>query len=158
MRGYRLKAIVLLVASFLCIREASADAARQVRIGGILWYTDYESAMKIARAEHKPLWMHFGENPGCFGCRNFAKGPLSDARLIRMSRDFIPVFVDTLHDDAMTQRFHENPGSYPVLRVLNLYGQDIAERLDGNAVLGNIPLKDVQKQLQHGLEAFGEGK
>ena len=35
-----------------------------VRIGGIDWYTDYDVAVKIARLDGKPLWLHFGENPG----------------------------------------------------------------------------------------------
>ena len=35
-----------------------------VKIGEVTWYTDYDQALKIARESHKPLWLHFGENPG----------------------------------------------------------------------------------------------
>lgn len=34
------------------------------RIGEIDWYTDYDQALQVARRENKPLWLHFGENPG----------------------------------------------------------------------------------------------
>ena len=37
---------------------------KQVKIGGIQWYVDYDAALKIAQKENKPLWVHFGENPG----------------------------------------------------------------------------------------------
>lgn len=35
-----------------------------VRIGRIDWYVDYDAAMQVARDTAKPLWLHFGENPG----------------------------------------------------------------------------------------------
>jgi len=36
----------------------------QVRIGKILWYNNYDQAMALARQQQKPVWVHFGENPG----------------------------------------------------------------------------------------------
>lgn len=71
-----------------------------------------------------------------------------------MSREFVPVFVDTLRDEKTTARFNENPGSYPVLRVHNLRGEDIAGRIDGNRVAGNIPLREVENQLVLGIGEF----
>ncbi|MEM9409737.1 MAG: hypothetical protein AAGA30_01405 [Planctomycetota bacterium] len=35
-----------------------------VKIGGIDWYQDYDQAMIVAKKENKPIWLHFGENPG----------------------------------------------------------------------------------------------
>lgn len=35
-----------------------------VRIGGIDWYEDYDAALVVASRLEKPLWVHFGENPG----------------------------------------------------------------------------------------------
>jgi hypothetical protein len=43
---------------------ALAASEMQVRIGGVDWYVDYEVALAQARAVGKPLWVHFGENPG----------------------------------------------------------------------------------------------
>ena len=42
----------------------STAGAHQVVIGEVLWYVDYDAAVDIAVAEDKPLWVHFGENPG----------------------------------------------------------------------------------------------
>lgn len=38
--------------------------AQTVRIGEIDWYVDYEDAMAAAQASNRPVWLHFGENPG----------------------------------------------------------------------------------------------
>lgn len=39
-------------------------AEKTVKIGEITWYTDYSQAMAKARELGRPLWLHFGENPG----------------------------------------------------------------------------------------------
>ena len=44
--------------------EAAPTDAEQVRIGGVLWYVDYDAALEVAREQDKALWVHFGENPG----------------------------------------------------------------------------------------------
>lgn len=41
----------------------AADLAT-TRIGKIDWYTDYDAAVELARSLDKPLWVHFGEDPG----------------------------------------------------------------------------------------------
>lgn len=38
--------------------------AKTVRIGGIEWHADYDRALAAARTTDRPLWLHFGENPG----------------------------------------------------------------------------------------------
>jgi len=74
--------------------------------------------------------------------------------VIKASQEFVPVFVDTLKDIKTTKRFKEKYGSYPVLRVHNVKGQDIAGRLDGNLVAGQIPAFQVLKQLQYAKMAL----
>lgn len=45
--------------------EVAVDPnAQTVRIGEIDWYVNYEDAMAAARASNRPVWLHFGENPG----------------------------------------------------------------------------------------------
>lgn len=44
-------------------RLTPADLA-PVKIGEIFWATDFDAAEAYARQEGKPLWMHFGEDPG----------------------------------------------------------------------------------------------
>lgn len=57
------------------------------------------------------------------------------------------MFIDTLGEQDAYRRFNENFGSYPVLRVHDLEGQDIAGRIDGNLVAGRIPVDEVIRQL-----------
>ena len=38
--------------------------AETVRIGSIDWYVNYEDAMAEAKRSKRPVWLHFGENPG----------------------------------------------------------------------------------------------
>lgn len=49
---------------FLVALAASASARPDRTIGRIQWYTDYDQALKVAKQEQKPLWLHFGEDPG----------------------------------------------------------------------------------------------
>jgi hypothetical protein len=46
------------------IPEVAAESAEQVLIGNVHWFVDYDAAATMARAEDKPLWVHFGEHPG----------------------------------------------------------------------------------------------
>lgn len=45
-------------------RKKDEKAPQKVMIGGVEWYVDYNAALKIAQEENKPMWLHFGENPG----------------------------------------------------------------------------------------------
>ncbi|MBM3461017.1 MAG: hypothetical protein FJX76_02845 [Armatimonadetes bacterium] len=72
---------------------------------------------------------------------------------MRASRNFVPVFIDTLKDPD-TERLGEMQGSYPVLRIFDHAENDLAGRLDGNPIQGHIPVRDILRQFQRGLEAF----
>ncbi|MBM3461018.1 MAG: hypothetical protein FJX76_02850 [Armatimonadetes bacterium] len=67
MRRFWKRALVLAAAvttvGWLSVARSEVDA-RTVRIGDVTWYTDLAYATQVARREGKPLWVHFGENPG----------------------------------------------------------------------------------------------
>jgi hypothetical protein len=69
--------------------------------------------------------------------------------VIQASNEFVPVFIDTLKDLKTTKRFKEKYGSYPVLRIHDTQGRDIAGRIDGNLVAGRIPVVQVLKQMHY---------
>lgn len=64
------------------------------------------------------------------------------------------MFVDTLNDLPTTLRWRERYGSYPVLRVFDGDGHDLARRRDGNPVAGALPLDDVLALLRDALLAY----
>ena len=66
----------------------------------------------------------------------------------------MPVFVDTLDRSQPYKRFDESFGSYPVLRIHDHEGRDLAGRLDGNVVQGRIPADEVLEQLERGRLAY----
>lgn len=74
--------------------------------------------------------------------------------MVAAASDFVPVFIDTLNDLPSTKRFGENYGSYPVLRVHDHDGNELAGRLDGNPVAGDIPIDDVLALMRTGRAAF----
>ena len=44
--------------------KSTSIEGETVHIGSIDWYVDYDTAMKVAKDLNKPIWLHFGENPG----------------------------------------------------------------------------------------------
>jgi hypothetical protein len=66
----------------------------------------------------------------------------------------VPVFVDTLDRSKPYERFGESWGSYPVLRIHDHEGNDLAGRLDGNPLRGRIPVEDMLAQFERGRSAF----
>lgn len=44
--------------------KKAEEEPKTVMIGGVKWYVDYDAALKIAQEKDKPMWLHFGENPG----------------------------------------------------------------------------------------------
>lgn len=81
---------------------------------------------------------------------------MRDSRVVKMSAQFVPVFIDTLSDLKTTKRFGENYGSYPVLRIHDLNGKDIGGRIDTNRTAGIIGGTDLTNQFQQALKIFGK--
>jgi len=64
------------------------------------------------------------------------------------------VFIDTLGDPGGYEPFGESYGSYPVLRIQDHDGNDLAARIDGNPVRGRIPAKQLLRQFESGRAAY----
>ena len=55
---------------------------------------------------------------------------------------------------TQTRRFSEKFGSYPVLRIHDLSGEEIGGRIDGNPVGGRIPVSQILAQFEKAKAAF----
>jgi hypothetical protein len=73
---------------------------------------------------------------------------------VELSHKFVPVFIDTLKDHSTTERFEENFGSYPVLRVHDLQGNDIGGRIDTNPTAGIVGTGELTEQMNRALSVF----
>lgn len=78
--------------------------------------------------------------------------------MVKTAKKFVPVFIDTLNDIKTTKRFKEKYGSYPVLRVHDHYGKDIAGRIDGNKVAGKIPVPKMLEQFEKALKVLEDAR
>lgn len=74
--------------------------------------------------------------------------------MVEASGAFVPVFVDTLDKSKPYARFGESYGSYPVLRIHDHQGRDLAQRVDGNPVRGRIPVDELLAQFEEGRRAY----
>lgn len=64
------------------------------------------------------------------------------------------MFIDTLDRTQPFERFGESYGSYPVLRIHDHQGRDLAGRLDGNLSRGRIAVEELVAQFERGRAAF----
>ena len=73
--GIGLLGLLFLASTVSCIGGPNSGLGRgqageddtalgRVTIGSIEWETDYDRALTRAKQTGKPLWLHFGENPG----------------------------------------------------------------------------------------------
>ena len=74
--------------------------------------------------------------------------------MVEASTGFVPVFIDTLDKSQPYEAFGESWGSYPVLRIFDHAGEDLAGWLDGNPVQGKIPVADMLAQFERGSSAW----
>ncbi len=64
MKRLTLTILLLLLCISIGLLAAPKKKATTAKIGKIVWMTDYDQALIRAKKEKKPLWLHFGENPG----------------------------------------------------------------------------------------------
>ena len=140
------------------VLAAPTAFAPPVELGTVGWTTDLEAAQESSSQSGKPIFMLFQEVPGCHGCVEFGKGPLSHPLLVEAIEDaFVPVSVNnrgkSSFDKKMLDRFDEPYLNYPVVRLLDEQAADIIERRDKVYSNGALSARMVEAIETHSGEA-----
>jgi len=107
-----------------------------VELGDVHWLRSYDEAQAKSKAEGKPILIIFQEIPGCQTCKSYGRDVLTHPLLIEaIESEFIPLAIHNNKggtDGEVLKRFNEPSWNNPVVRVIDLNGKDVVNRLNGN--------------------------
>jgi hypothetical protein len=126
--------------NFLCCLNviflfSFSGMSQHVELGAVQWLRNYDQAVKKASSENKDILILFQEVPGCATCRNYGNDVLSHPLIVEAIEDnFVPLAIFNNHkghDLDILKQFEEASWNNPVVRIVNMNGQDIVDRLSG---------------------------
>lgn len=130
---------------------------RPVETGLVHWQRDWEAATKTARDSHKPILVLFQEIPGCETCQSFGRQVLADPLMVEAIEDrFVPLLVYNNRqgqDEALLKRFKEPAWNNPVIRLVDVAGNDLIPRADRVWSRGGTALRMISALQAAGAEA-----
>ncbi len=117
-------------------QDRTNPVSQDRELGKVSWYRDEQQALKLAKAQSKPVLILFQEVPGCATCVNYGTNVLSHPLMVEAIENlFIPlaIFNNKGGKDKQTlQRYGEPSWNNPVVRIVNEYGADIVSRVGGD--------------------------
>lgn len=107
-----------------------------VELGDVHWLRSMEEAQAKSKSENKLILILFQEIPGCETCKNYGKDVLTHPLIIEtIETYFIPLAIYNNKggaDAEVLKKYNEPAWNNPVVRCVDLYGRDVAVRLNGN--------------------------
>ncbi len=120
----------------LFAQERTSSKNQSEELGKVSWYRDYDTALKLAQQENKPILILFQEVPGCMTCRNYGHNVLSHPLMIEaIENEFIPLAIfnnKTGKDRDILNLYNEPTWNNPVVRIVNSKGVDLVNRVARN--------------------------
>jgi len=102
-------------------------------LGAVKWFRDFDQALKESKKTGKPVLILFQEVPGCSNCTTYGNNILSQPLLVEAIEDlFVPLAVFNNKggkDAAVLKRYNEPSWNNPVVRIVNVQGENLIDRL-----------------------------
>ena len=121
---------------FLFAQERTDPNNQSEELGKVMWYRDYDEALKLADKEGKAVLILFQEVPGCSTCRNYGHNVLSHPMMIEAIENlFIPLAIynnKAGKDREVLNKYNEPTWNNPVVRIIDKKGKNLVERIAGN--------------------------
>ena len=71
-----------------------AQKKNPIELGQVNWLRDFDSAIKQAKNQDKPIFILFQEVPGCATCRNYGQNVLSHPLIVEAIESlFVPLAI-----------------------------------------------------------------
>jgi hypothetical protein len=111
-------------------------ASQSEELGKVEWHRDYNQATQLAKETGKPILILFQEVPGCSTCRNYGHNVLSHPLMVEaIENEFIPLAIYNNKggaDRQILKKFGEPSWNNPVVRIVDVKGNDLVKRVSGN--------------------------
>lgn len=105
-------------------------------LGKVKWLRDYDSALAEAKKTDKPVLILFQEVPGCGTCQDYGNVVLSHPLIVEAMEDlFVPLAVYNNApgmDAAVLAHYREPAWNNPVVRIVDVTGDNIVDRVSRN--------------------------
>jgi len=135
----KINLIITLTCLFTMLGYAQNDTStdnQSEELGRVDWYRDYDKAIAIAKTENKVVVILFQEVPGCATCRNYGHNVLSHPLMVEaLENSFIPLAIhnnDAGKDREILKRFGEPSWNNPVVRIIDVTGNDLVKRISND--------------------------
>jgi len=118
----------------LLAQEKTNPLKQPVELGKVSWYRNYDEAVTAGKRDKKDIVILFQEVPGCATCQNYGNNVISHPLMVEaLENSFIPLVIFNNkdgRDKKILEKFKEPSWSNPVVRVIDVHGDDIVRGIN----------------------------
>ena len=137
-RRFRWRWVAVLVLAALAVMYKLQPTS-----GGVVWGSDYQKGLELAKQTNKPILLAF-HRAGCGFCMKMKGSTYRNSKVVKLVEEsFVPVLLSADQEADLARRFVEL--GFPSYTVLNPDGSKI------KTFEGYLPAKDYIEQLTESL-------